>query len=132
MLDMLSNVAHLDLYLMQTRRMPSLVLGPIISDELVTFLDQLFAGLKDRLEHRGKIMQFLFLVLSSYDTGRLKLRRVPEIMTAAVAHHRLSHSFEGNSLLMTGLRSLLVTHQRRLIHIDSAAATRQLNDDLDE
>lgn len=57
----------------------------------------------------------------------LKLDSVPQLLIGTIAQHRLSHSFDGNSMVMTSIRTLINFYQKNLRHVSTSAQ----NGDLD-
>ena len=96
-LDLLLNLANADLLLHTKYRLPSRISDRIISNELISYLSDLYILLKDKNDHRRKILSFLYQLIVSYDTRRLKMERVSSMLVGAISQFRLSNNFEGSS-----------------------------------
>ena len=66
--------------------------------------------LKEKPDLRRKILTFLSTVLTSYDTSHLVLENTPDLLVSLISNHRLNHSFDGHSQLISGIRSLLIVY----------------------
>lgn len=64
---------------------------------------------------------------SHYETRNLKLDGVPPLLIGTIAQQRLSHSFDGNSMVMTSMRTLINFYQRQLSHVAESSQKGDLN-----
>ena len=109
-LDLLLNLANADLLLHSKYRLPSRMSERIISNELVDYICDLYTLLKDKNDHRRKILSFLYQLVLSYDTRRLKMERVSSILVGAISQFRLSNNFEGSSQVIISIRTFLTVY----------------------
>jgi hypothetical protein len=70
-LDLLISLARADVSLRKKNRTPSIFAETVLSSHLIGYLMDLNAVLKDKLEHKSKILQLLSLVTGSFDTRKL-------------------------------------------------------------
>ena len=80
--------------------------------------------MKDKPDLRKKILTFFATVLQSYDTSGLVLQDMPDLLISQISQHRVSHSFEGHSQLISSIRSMMLVYQRRLTHVDMEAGNK--------
>ena len=70
-LDLLISLARADIGLRKKNRSPSIFAETVLSSHLINYLMDLNAVLKDKLEHKQKILQLLSLITGSFDTRKL-------------------------------------------------------------
>jgi hypothetical protein len=46
------------------------------------------------------------------------MERIPSLLVQTIQGHRLSNSFQGNSIVMTGIRMLVQIYSRKLSHVE--------------
>jgi hypothetical protein len=80
-------------------------------------MSRLYVMMKTKNEIRKKIQQFMFLVISHFDTSMIQLHDLPDILIGQISQHRMAHSFEGNALVIQSIRTLLLIHQTRVAHV---------------
>ena len=107
--------------------MPSRFSENVLSTQLIDYLTSLYVILKDRYEHRQKILFLLNFVITNYETRNLQLDRLPQLLIGTIAQHRLSHSFDGNSMVMISIRTLIHIYNKRLTHVAQTSAKGDLD-----
>jgi len=50
----------------------------------------------------------MFLFISHFDTSMVQMQDLPDLLIGQISQHRLSHSFEGNALVIQSIRTLLL------------------------
>ena len=98
--------------------LPSRFQEKVLTSQLMDYLVDLYTVFKEKNDLRKKIQHLLFSIISRYDTSRLRMDKIPDLLISQVSHFRLSHSFEGNSLVLCSMRALLTVYQQRLTHVD--------------
>ena len=119
-LEFLNGLATVDTMLKVQFHMPSRFQERVLTSQLIAYISDLYSIFKEKNDMRKKIQLFLFQVITNYDTSQLVMEKIPDLLIGQVSQHRLSHSFEGISLVLCSIRSLLVIYQQRLTHVDAS------------
>ena len=68
--------------------MPSRFAEHVLTSQLFEYMTSFYAILKDRPEHRQKILNLISYLTLNYDTKCLKLEPIPQLLIGTIAQQR--------------------------------------------
>jgi hypothetical protein len=116
-IELINGLIAADIHMQQCYRLSSGVQDRLLNNShFLDYMLNLLAFFK--LENRRKLLVFLSLVVSSYDTRcTLNFGQLTESLMTLLATHKQTLMLAGHSQLMLAMRTLLHLHERRLGNI---------------